>query len=244
MSTSSISQHWALDPHLAQHGYRVEEQLVPAASLTVLHEAYDDIRAKRVDCGDDDRYLGGITHQVMFPAQHDARFATHPAISRAKALAKEWMGWTEPAIHFDMLICKPPQHPESTPWHQDAAYGAEPFVAAHETVQQRTLQFWLALDDVDETSGCMHFAPGVSLNRVMPHEVVGAYHGEESRLLQIIPHELSPQMPTVACPLKAGGCTVHSEGALHMTTPNTHKNRWRRAYIFNLSDAGGGYFAA
>ena len=61
-------------------------------------------------------------------------------------------------------------------------------------MQQRTLQFWLALDDVDETSGCMHFAPGVSLDRVMPHEVVGAYHGEDGRLLQVTPSELPPDL--------------------------------------------------
>lgn len=210
--------------------------------VSELIAAYADICDGRIDCGSDNRMLGGQTHQVMFPSQHDARFAKHPAVAEAKRLAAAWMGWSDPQIHFDMLICKPPQHPASTPWHQDAAYGAEPFVTAGQRVFGRTLQFWLALDDVDETSGCMHFAPGVSLDAVMPHEVVGEYNGEPERLLQVIPSQLPADLPVVACPLAAGGCTVHGEGTLHMTTPNHHPTRWRRAYIFNLSEHAAGYF--
>jgi ectoine hydroxylase-related dioxygenase (phytanoyl-CoA dioxygenase family) len=36
-----------------------------------------------------------------------------------------------------------------------------PFLTARPRVQPRTVQFWVALDDVDETTGCMHFVPGV-----------------------------------------------------------------------------------
>jgi hypothetical protein len=90
----------------------------------------------------------------------------------------------------------------------------------------------------------MHFSPEVSLDRLLPHQVVGDDYSE-GRLLAIPDADLQafgqPLLIT-ACPLAAGGCTVHGEGTLHMTTPNQHLSRWRRAYIFNLSDAGAGYF--
>ena len=50
-------------------------------------QGYDDIRSGRLDCGEDDRMLGGVTHQVMFPAKHDQRFAQHSAVAAARTRA-------------------------------------------------------------------------------------------------------------------------------------------------------------
>jgi hypothetical protein len=40
----------------------------------------------------------------------------------------------------------------------------------------------------------------------------------------------------VACPLRAGGATVHNYGTPHFTPPNRSANRPRRAYIFNFAN--------
>lgn len=39
----------------------------------------------------------------------------------------------------------------------------------------------------------------------------------------------------VACPLRAGGATVHDYGTPHFTSGNRTADRPRRAYIFNFS---------
>ena len=69
-----------------------------------------------------------------------------------------------------------------------------------------------------------------SLDVLLPHYIAGGDPTDEGRLLAIesgvaIENE-------VCCPLQQGGCTVHTEGSLHMTTGNVTENRHRRAYIF------------
>ncbi|MFZ0658894.1 MAG: hypothetical protein WAM05_09260, partial [Candidatus Binataceae bacterium] len=40
----------------------------------------------------------------------------------------------------------------------------------------------------------------------------------------------------VACPLRAGGATVHNYGTPHFTPPNRSATRPRRAYIFSFAN--------
>ena len=89
---------------LQTNGFTVVQQLT--SNVEHLVAAYEDIVASKTDCGDHDRQLGGMIHQVMNPSQFDQRFADHEAVATAKALAGQWMDWDQPTLHFDMLICQ------------------------------------------------------------------------------------------------------------------------------------------
>jgi ectoine hydroxylase-related dioxygenase (phytanoyl-CoA dioxygenase family) len=112
-----------------------------------------------------------------------------------------------------------------------------PFAPAGVTVpSDQTLQFWLALDDVDETNGCMAFVPGAHRKPLLEHYVAAGDADYSQRLLAIRkPADKLDLATSVCCPLKAGGATVHNYGTPHFTSGNTSLDRPRRAYIFNFS---------
>ena len=229
-----------LDPQsFVIDGFTMVDDLIDQDCLRALRQAYDDIIAGKRDCGEDDRHLGGLTRQVMHPSAHHPLFASNQALEQGMEIARQLMGWEKPCLHFDMLINKTPGNLNATPWHQDAAYGAMPIAPAGSHLAGNTLQFWVALDDVDTENGCMHFSRGQSIHELLPHRVFSGDPEDEGRLLALCDDVRIEN--SVACPLPAGAATVHLEGTLHMTTPNTTTDRQRRAYIFNLSDGGQKY---
>jgi hypothetical protein len=122
----------------------------------------------------------------------------------------------------DHAIRKPPFCPSATPWHQDEAYwdmGRD----------HCSLSVWVPLQDVDQASGCMHFVPRSHFGEILPHRSAGnnpAVHGLE--LDGDFPELLKR---AVACPLAAGGCTIHHNRTLHYASAN-QKAEPRRAWIF------------
>ncbi len=230
MNSNNLRQQFLSD------GFFTVPQLIPMADVAELRELYDAVLERRIDCAEDDRMLGNLTRQIMNPARQHAGFRDNPALRAARAMAAEALDCPDPVPVYSMLIYKPPLHAATTPWHQDQSYLHMPFTRPGTPIAARFLQFWLALDDVDEATGCMHFLPGHSLERVLPHEVAGGAADDAGRLLAIADAEATlPLRNAVACPLAAGGCTAHGPGTPHFTSANQSATRHRRAYIFNFA---------
>ncbi len=212
-------------------------RLIEPDILEALRQAYDLLIGRGASAaGTRDSRLGGLTRQIVRPELAHPLFESNPALDAGKALARQLRGWDEPAFFYSQLLYKPPRHPHATPWHQDDAYGAMPFAAAGSPLSHATMQFWLALDDADVDNGCMHFHPPVSGDRLLAHRVAAGEPDDDARLLGLEDEAASidPEA-VVACPLAAGGCTIHDSGTLHYTPPN-RSERPRRAYIFNFAD--------
>ncbi len=205
--------------------------------LTDLRTLYDAVLERSINCGPNDRMLGGQTRQIIRPSAWHSGFKDNPALRGGRALASAVFGCDDPVWLFDQLLYKPPLHPATTPWHQDLSYLFKPVTRAGARVPCDLLQFWLPLDDVDEDTGCMHFLPGHSLDVLLPHEVVGGYPDDDGRLLAITAEEQAklPFDTAVACPLNAGGCTVHGPGTCHFTSANRSPTQRRRAYLFSFA---------
>lgn len=63
---------------------------------------------------------------------------------------------------------------------------------------------------VDVDNGCMHFVPGQHREPLLEHYVAGGEPTEEGRMLAIKePERVLELAKVVACPLRAGGATVH-----------------------------------
>ncbi|HEY0007652.1 MAG TPA: phytanoyl-CoA dioxygenase family protein [Tepidisphaeraceae bacterium] len=218
---------------LRSDGYTAVDHFLDAETLKTLRDFYDKIVNGEIKLPGD-RQLGGVTRQVMHPRLAIDFFKDNPGLRRGLAIASQVLGG-EAELCFDMLIYKPPMHPKPTPWHQDFAYNTMPFQKEGTPMNDGSLQFWVALDDVDFANGCMHFVGGHHFQGLKQHFVYAGDPTDEGRLLATdafgnrdLPNE------GVACPLPAGGCTIHFYGTPHYTPPNITPDRGRRAYIFNV----------
>ena len=213
-------------------GFLRIERLISDEAVSRLNEVYDQILSRET-LAEGDRLLGGVTRQVMRPHQAHPLFADNEARRNAERIAGQLFGGS-PSFLYDMLIYKPPQHAVETPWHQDFAYAHQPFTrAGTPSPGSVALQFWIALDDVDTETGCMHFVPGLQRQPLLPHRIAAGDPEDEGRLLAIVdPKRCLPLDKVVACPLAAGGATVHAYNTPHYTPPNASLTRHRRAYIF------------
>jgi ectoine hydroxylase-related dioxygenase (phytanoyl-CoA dioxygenase family) len=213
-------------------GFVVLDRFLDPDLLAALRAGYDDILLGRVTA-DGDRMLGDRIRQVMCPSNAHPVFAGNAAVAAGLDIARQVFGTDEVHRTFDMLIDKPAGLRHETPWHQDFAYGRVPFTAPGTPIHGGTIQFWVALDDVDEENGCMQFIPGRHHEPLLEHVVVSG--SADGRLLAIPAPETRLDLSRrVVAALPAGGCTLHAEGTPHYTGPNLSPHRRRRAYIFNV----------
>lgn len=218
-------------------GFAVVPDLADPGTLTELRKIYDGMLDGSIPCPGTDRELGGLTRQILRPHLHHPLFESNAVLDRARELSKLLLGIDNPEFTFSMLIYKPPGHPHATPWHQDLAYGGKPFTPAGINMDNDAIvQFWLALDDVDETMGCMEFTPGAHIDVALPHYVISGDPADDERLLAMEDPESHIDLSrAMKCPLKAGWATVHGYTTPHYTGPN-QTSRGRKAYIFTFSN--------
>jgi ectoine hydroxylase-related dioxygenase (phytanoyl-CoA dioxygenase family) len=216
-------------------GFLIVERFIDRETLAVLRAAYDEILRGDIEAGGD-RMLGAVTRQVMRPSSAHPSFDTNAAVDRGFEIARQVFATAQVRRTFDMLIYKPPGHPHETPWHQDMAYSKQPFAAAGTTNTLESIQFWVALDDVDAENGCMRFVPGHHDRPLLEHHVVSDDPTDEGRLLALVDPESQLDLSTaVVAAIPAGGATMHFYGTPHYTGPNRSAERRRRAYIFNVA---------
>lgn len=213
-----------------EDGFLAIPRLVDDDTVARLRDAYDEFLVSDVG-GQDNRKLGGVVRQIMYPHSHHPYFADNPARDAAYQVACALMGEDDPVFFYDMLLSKAPGETKPTLWHQDHAYAQIPFTPAGTMPPNEWVQFWVALDDVDEETGCMTFIPGSHQAPLREHYVFSGEPQGENRMLATDDYDESR---AVRCPLRAGGCTVHLDGTLHYTDGNRTKDRPRRAYIFSF----------
>lgn len=192
--------------------------LTDAAEAVRLRTLYDDLFARRVGresgdqfdlFGDDGDPAKPNVPQILGPERFAPELLDTDAWRNARALLTALLG-AEPAGMGSHMILKPAGSPMATPWHQDEAYW-DP------GMHHSGISIWIPLQDVDRTSGCMHFIPGSHRRGIVRHRSGNndpRVHGLE---IDDDSLDLSGQ---VACPLPAGGCTAHGPRTLHYTSPN------------------------
>lgn len=211
-----------------QNGFLFLEHFTTDDEVLRLREIYDHLFAVRAGWDEGQQFdLGGNEAdgklhlpQLLSPSKYAPELRDTAYLAHAREVASQILGDDLQEGYGEHMIYKPAHDGAATPWHQDQAY--------HDpTLLYRNINFWMPLDDATVQSGCMQFVPGSHRLDVLPHHSIGndpAVHGLEVDE----PDKYAPY--AVACPLPAGGCTMHAAYMLHYAAANSSDGP-RRAYI-------------
>jgi hypothetical protein len=156
--------------------------------------------------------------QLTNPSYFEPALRRTVYVQRATRLAQQLIS-PNAFLIGDFLLLKPANVGSGTPWHQDEAYRDPNFI-------HNELSFWMPLQDTDAGAGCMVFIPRSHDLGVLDHK--SPDHDIRKHALECS-DEFNAE-GSVACPLPAGGCTIHNSRTLHRTTDNTSSTD-RYAYI-------------
>ena len=216
-------------------GFLAIDNFVDAPEVQRLGRVFDRLFAsdagradgRRIDlAGLDDPDAPSRLPQIVEPSEDAPELKEGPFLARARAIARDLFGEALTGRVGEHMIFKPSGEGSATPWHQDQAYHDPATI-------ERSLNFWLALDEADVENGCMHYVPGSHRLDVMPHHSIGRdprIHGLE------VDGAENWQKRGVPVPLRAGGCVLHLPTTLHYAGPN-FSTRQRRAYILIMNAA-------
>lgn len=218
---------------LDRDGFLAIDDFVDTAEVARLGAIFDRLFAsdagraegKRLDlAGLDDPVAATRLPQIVEPSDYAPELKDGPYVERARTIARGIFGGDLLDLVGEHMIFKPAGEGSETAWHQDQAYHNPATI-------ERSVNFWMPLDDTDDANGCMRYVPGSHRRDVLPHHSVGndpRIHGlEVDQPAQY--HALS-----VPVPLRAGGCVLHLPTTLHYAGPNL-SDRQRRAYILIMN---------
>jgi len=116
---------------------------------------------------------------------------------------------------------KPGKISQPTPPHQDGYYF---MITPHEAVTM-----WLALDEVDQSNGCIHYVPGSHRLGLRPHQRT-AILGFSQEISDYGPVDRAAEVAIVAQP---GDLLVHHSLTIHRADANaSHRNRRALGFIY------------
>lgn len=124
-------------------------------------------------------------------------------------------------LYWEQCVTKPPQARTELPWHQDSGYTP--------LSPEEYLTCWLALDDADETNGCLWVQPRSHLGGRRSHHDDG--RGGPFR----VGHD-GPSADGIPVPVRRGSVLAFSSLLMHKSGPNTTR-AGRRAWIIQYCTA-------
>ncbi len=228
MTTSTPTITLTVEQIDAYHrdGYLTLDAITTPEEVAWLREVYDRLFAAHAgrDVGDQFDLAGtdaegepAALPQILNPSRYASELKEGLYRVNALAVARQLLG---PQAEFrgEHAIFKPARTGAETPWHQDEAYW-DP------TLEYESLSVWIPLQEATLENGCMQFVPGSHRQEVVAHHSI--HHDPRIHGLEVDTVDASQ---AVACPIPAGGATIHHNRTLHYTGPNT-SDIPRRAYI-------------
>lgn len=158
--------------------------------------------------------------QIQLLHEHDPFFNAMMSSGPVREVAECILGCPVVAKNLQYFN-KPPGIGQPTPPHQDGYYFMlDPCEA---------VTLWLALDEVDEENGCVHYVRSSHKGGLLPHNRTNTL-GFSQGLVDTTPcHD--PALD-VACPAHPGDLLAHDARTIHWATGNNSPTRTRRALGF------------
>jgi ectoine hydroxylase-related dioxygenase (phytanoyl-CoA dioxygenase family) len=209
-----------------REGYLALEAITTPEEVEWLRGIYDRLFESRAGRERGDQFdLGGTDEegsearlpQILNPSMYAPELKEGLFRTNAFAVARQLLGeGTEPM--GEHAIFKPARTGAETPWHQDEAYW-DP------TLDYTSMSIWIPLQPATLENGCMQFIPGSHQQQVQTHHTIN--HDPRIHGLEVDAIDTSG---AVACPIPAGGATIHHNRILHYAGPN-NSDIPRRALI-------------
>jgi ectoine hydroxylase-related dioxygenase (phytanoyl-CoA dioxygenase family) len=213
-------------------GFISLEDLTSQEEVAEIREIYDDLFERQVgrECGDqfdlggsDEEGVKAKLPQILNPSRYAPQLKQMKLYANAQSVVNQLLGPLA-KVTGDHAINKPPFDGAETPWHQDEAYWDPRQL-------YEAMSIWIPLQDVTVESGCMQFVPGSNKLNIVQHQSIGGdvrVHGLE------VCDPMVDTTTAVACPIPAGGATIHHNRTLHYAAAN-RSNQPRRALILMAS---------
>lgn len=203
---------------LHRDGYLSVPALIPLTEVPVLRKAIERLFAEKAGLregaygelivSNDDHDHGPNSPQIRMVGDYAPELHRSQCFHNALALARQILGRSA-GFMSDIAILKEPHFGAATPWHQDEAFHDPNFI-------YRQVTIWVALQDVDQRSGCLMFIAGSHQGSLHSHRVPG----DSAKSLALECVEGVDESSAVPCPLSAGDCTIHFPRTLHCSTLN------------------------
>src|SRR5947209_15525733 len=200
-----------------REGYLVLEAITTPEEVAWLRGIYDrlfEARAGR-EAGDEFDLAGtdaegqqAALPQILNPAKYAPELKEGQYRANALAVARQLLG-PRAESRGEHAIFKPARTGAATPWHQDEAYW-DP------TKDYESLSIWIPLQEATVENGCMQFVPGSHREQVMTHHSINY----DPRIHGLEVEQAVDTSRAVACPIPAGGATIHHNRILHYAGPN------------------------
>ncbi len=200
-----------------REGYLALDAITTPEEVEWLRGIYDRLFEARAGRERGDQFdLGGTDEegaearlpQILNPSKYAPELKEGLFRTNAFAVARQLLG-PEAEAAGEHAIFKPARTGAETPWHQDEAYW-DP------KLDYTSLSIWIPLQPATLENGCMQFVPGSHLQQVMTHHTIN--HDPRIHGLEVDTIDTST---AVACPIPAGGATIHHNRILHYAGPNT-----------------------
>jgi ectoine hydroxylase-related dioxygenase (phytanoyl-CoA dioxygenase family) len=212
-----------------REGYLALDALVPPEELERMVGVYDRIFAERAGreegnqfdlAGTDEDDAQAALPQILNPFKYAPELKEGQYRANALHIVQQLLG-DDANFQGEHAIFKPARYGAATPWHQDEAYW-------NPNLNYHSVSVWIPLQPATLENGCMQFIPRSHLLEVQPHHTIG----NDPRIHGLEIDELDASA-AVACPLPAGGCTIHPSRTMHYTGAN-RSDIPRRALILGF----------
>jgi ectoine hydroxylase-related dioxygenase (phytanoyl-CoA dioxygenase family) len=209
-----------------REGYLALDAITTPEEVEWLRGIYDRLFASRAGREVGDQFdLGGtdeegkeaVLPQILGPSKYAPELKEGLFRTNAFAVAKQLLG-PEAEPMGEHAILKPARTGAETPWHQDEAYW-------NPELDYTSFSLWIPLQEATLENGCMQFVPGSHMQQVVTHHTIN--HDPRIHGLEVDEIDTSR---AVACPIPAGGATIHHNRILHYAGPN-NSDIPRRALI-------------
>lgn len=194
----------------------VTEPVLDESEVRRLVSLYDRMFAERAGRADGNQFdLAGPDlddeparlSQILHPHRYYPELRGE-YVDTLHKIAQQLLG-PETTTEIFHAILKPAGIGVRTPWHQDEAYWKP-------DRQYRSLSIWIPLQRVTQKNGCLWFNDGSHEWEVLEHRSIDGdtrVHG-----LELVDDSVIRN--AVACPLPAGGFTIHRNRTAHYAGPN------------------------
>jgi len=165
----------------------------------------------------------------MLPTLYHPSFRNNIYERLSTCIARQLFPSLDMTKDYDQLLNKRPGKDDAVfAWHQDMGYWPGP--KALGVADTSTVTFSLAVDDSDESNGCLRYVEGSGVEKKLrPHAPLGGSR-DDSHALTIDVDESKGDVIRLA-PCKKGSVTIHDEYVVHGSGANMCPDRQRRTYV-------------